>query len=59
MARDGIEPSTRGLRELGRIADGDTAAELTDNMRTGSVDEFEREQEQASPVFQLVLRASF
>jgi outer membrane receptor for ferrienterochelin and colicins len=42
-----------------RNFDGDSVSELTDNMRTDSVDEFEREQEQAGPVFQLVLRASF
>lgn len=42
-----------------RNFDGDSVAELTDNMLSGSVDEFEREQEQAGPVFQFVLRASF
>lgn len=42
-----------------RNYDGDSAAELADNMLSNSVDEFEREQEQAGPVFQLVLRASF
>jgi outer membrane receptor protein involved in Fe transport len=42
-----------------RNFDGDSAAELADNMRGLSVDEFEREREQAGPVLQFVVRATF
>jgi outer membrane receptor for ferrienterochelin and colicins len=42
-----------------RNFDGDSALDLADNMRAGAVDEFERESEQAGPVYQLVIRASF
>lgn len=42
-----------------RNFDGDSALELADNMRDGAVDEFERESEQAGPVIQFVVRASF
>ncbi|HEY8507881.1 MAG TPA: TonB-dependent receptor, partial [Steroidobacteraceae bacterium] len=42
-----------------RNFDGDSAFEIGENMRLGAVDEFERESEQAGPVWQLVIRASF
>jgi outer membrane receptor for ferrienterochelin and colicins len=42
-----------------RNYDGDSAADLADAMRASAVDEFERESEQAGPVFQLVVRATF
>ena len=42
-----------------RNFDGDSAADLVTNMRARSVDEFEREREQAGPVLQFVVRASF
>jgi outer membrane receptor for ferrienterochelin and colicins len=42
-----------------RNFDGDSALDLADNMRAGAVDELERESEQAGPVYQLVVRASF
>jgi hypothetical protein len=42
-----------------RNFDGDSALDLADNMRSGAVDELERESEQAGPVIQFVVRASF
>lgn len=42
-----------------RNFDGDSAAGLAGNMINGAVDEFEVENEQSGPVFQLVFRASF
>jgi outer membrane receptor protein involved in Fe transport len=42
-----------------RNFDGDSAVELTGNMVSGLVDEYEREREQAGPVLQFVIRANF